>query len=128
MKSFIFIVLLISVQSVAQTTVILRTDNLYTIELCRAVQVDDIVHMYPMELPELIDINDSTSQLIVPNNEFLYFKLKNFDMNVELVGLQTNKTTTVKLPIDFTDKLSPEMIYNESTNKYEVFYYEMTKL
>ena len=45
---------------------------------------------------------DSRSKLIVPNHLFVYFKLRDFQKNMELVGIQTGKTATVNLPIDFT--------------------------
>jgi hypothetical protein len=81
-----------------------------------------------MKLPTLVDVTDSTSKLIIPNNHFVYFKLRDFNMKLELVGVQTGKTAIVTLPIDFEDNLSPELIYNKDTDKYEVFNYILSKL
>ena len=127
MKTLFLIVLLFCGQAIAQTTVILPT-NYSEISLYKVFKVNDLVRMKYIEMPELIAINDSTSKVIIPNGELLYFRFVDEDSNEEIVGINSSITTTVNISLDFTDEYSVEMIYNKETKQFDKFYLELAKL
>jgi hypothetical protein len=127
MKTLILMMLLFCGQVIAQTTVILPT-NYSEISLYKVFKVNDLVRMKYIEMPKLTAINDSTSKVIIPNNELLYFKFVDEDSNEEIVGINSSITTTVNLSLDFTDEYSIEMVYNKETKQFDKFYLELEKL
>lgn len=127
MKTLILMMLLFCGQVIAQTTVILPT-NYSEISLYKVFKVNDLVRMKYIEMPKLTAINDSTSKVIIPNNELLYFRFVDEDSNEEIVGINSSITTTVRLSLDFTDEYSVELIYNKETKEFDKFYLELAKL
>ena len=127
MKTLILMMLLFCGQVIAQTTVILPT-NYSEISLYKVFKVNDLVRMKYIEMPKLIAINDSTSKVIIPNNELLYFRFVDEDSNEEIVGINSSITTTVRLSLDFTDEYSVEMVYNKETKEFDKFYLALAKL